>query len=209
MGLDMFIHRKIYGYKTKNDTISPKIEDYSKLESGRTNRVELSEEICYWRKANHIHNWFVENCQDGKDECQEQFLTLDKIRELRKTCMSVLQILHGHEIRVPKKFVMEYKASRQKFNRVNTVQRILFDIDNLKEMKKLICGFHMVNKFLVSKIKKILPRKDGFFFGDTKYDGWYIDDIIDTIEMIDKLLDEDVELRKKGFYPEYYYQSSW
>lgn len=24
----------------------------------------------YWRKANAIHEWFVNNCQDGVDECQ-------------------------------------------------------------------------------------------------------------------------------------------
>ena len=30
------------------------------------------QEVCvaYWRKANAIHSWFVENCQDGVDECQ-------------------------------------------------------------------------------------------------------------------------------------------
>lgn len=27
-------------------------------------------EASYWRKANHIHKWFVDNCQDGIDECQ-------------------------------------------------------------------------------------------------------------------------------------------
>jgi hypothetical protein len=26
-------------------------------------------EVGYWRKANHIHHWFVENVQDGEDDC--------------------------------------------------------------------------------------------------------------------------------------------
>jgi hypothetical protein len=25
----------------------------------------------YWRKANQIHQWFVDKCQDGIDECQD------------------------------------------------------------------------------------------------------------------------------------------
>ena len=28
----------------------------------------IIEEMIYWRKANAIHNWFVENCQEGVDE---------------------------------------------------------------------------------------------------------------------------------------------
>ena len=27
------------------------------------------EEVAYWRKANQIHHWFVENVQDGEDDC--------------------------------------------------------------------------------------------------------------------------------------------
>ena len=27
--------------------------------------------VMYWRKCNQIHQWFVENCQGGIDECQE------------------------------------------------------------------------------------------------------------------------------------------
>lgn len=30
----------------------------------------ISVTCVYWRKANHIHKWFVDNCQGGVDECQ-------------------------------------------------------------------------------------------------------------------------------------------
>ena len=45
----------------------------------------------YWRKANAIHNWFVENVQDGQDDCRKYWVDIDKLIELRKTIKKVLQ----------------------------------------------------------------------------------------------------------------------
>lgn len=65
MGLDMFLFRRSKGS-----------EEY--VEAG------------YWRKANHIHSWFVDNCQDGVDECQETVIPKEKLEELLETCRKVL-----------------------------------------------------------------------------------------------------------------------
>jgi hypothetical protein len=46
--------------------------------------------IAYWRKANHIHNWFVKQCQEGIDECQHTYIEREKLEELRRTCYEVL-----------------------------------------------------------------------------------------------------------------------
>lgn len=51
----------------------------------------LSEEVGYWRKANHIHRWFVENVQDGQDECQPHIVTRKKILELLNLCYDVFK----------------------------------------------------------------------------------------------------------------------
>ena len=32
--------------------------------------VSVSVNAAYWRKANAIHKWFVDNVQDGEDNCQ-------------------------------------------------------------------------------------------------------------------------------------------
>jgi len=40
-------------------------------------------EAGYWRKANQIHNWFVEVCQDGVDECQKTMLESDQLFQLQ------------------------------------------------------------------------------------------------------------------------------
>ena len=47
--------------------------------------------IGYWRKANHIHNWFVEKCADGRDECQDIYVSFDELKELYDICYQVSQ----------------------------------------------------------------------------------------------------------------------
>ena len=44
----------------------------------------------YWRKANAIHNWFVE--QSGEeDECQEIEITGEQLLELVEICKKILK----------------------------------------------------------------------------------------------------------------------
>ena len=46
--------------------------------------------VGYWRKANAIHSWFVENVQGGVDECQDAYVSREKLAELLNTCEQVL-----------------------------------------------------------------------------------------------------------------------
>lgn len=52
--------------------------------------LSISVPVAYWRKANHIHNWFVHEVQDGDDNCGEYFVSNDKLAELRDLCANVL-----------------------------------------------------------------------------------------------------------------------
>lgn len=45
--------------------------------------VWVSLDSYYWRKANQIHNWFVENIQDGEDDCGFYQVKFDKLMELK------------------------------------------------------------------------------------------------------------------------------
>lgn len=47
------------------------------------------EEVGYWRKANAIHRWFVENVQDGEDDCGEYYVSQDKLEQLLAICEAV------------------------------------------------------------------------------------------------------------------------
>lgn len=44
----------------------------------------------YWRKANQIHAWFVDNVQGGEDECRPHYVSRDQLRELRDLCQQAL-----------------------------------------------------------------------------------------------------------------------
>ena len=51
---------------------------------------EVSIEAGYWRKANQIHRWFVDNVQGGEDECRPHYVGREQLEELRDLCQQVL-----------------------------------------------------------------------------------------------------------------------
>lgn len=52
----------------------------------------LFQEVGYWRKANHIHSWFVENVQDGEDDCDYYEVTKDQLEQLLDICIEVRDV---------------------------------------------------------------------------------------------------------------------
>jgi hypothetical protein len=54
-------------------------------------RHSIIEQVGYWRKANAIHKWFVDNIQDGVDDCcYHREVTKEDLEELRDICHEVL-----------------------------------------------------------------------------------------------------------------------
>lgn len=53
--------------------------------------IEVNITVGYWRKANAIHNWFVKNCQDGVDDCNQYYVSRDKLKELLDLCKETLE----------------------------------------------------------------------------------------------------------------------
>ena len=51
---------------------------------------EVSFRVMYWRKANAIHRWFVNNVQDGVDNCAEYYVSEEDLITLRDICVEVL-----------------------------------------------------------------------------------------------------------------------
>jgi hypothetical protein len=52
--------------------------------------VHDGDQIVSWRKANAIHKWFVDNVQDGVDDCGEYKVTKEQLIRLRNVCNDVL-----------------------------------------------------------------------------------------------------------------------
>jgi hypothetical protein len=140
----------------------------------------IMQQVADWRKANHIHKWFVENIQDGEDDCCfHREVTEDDLENLLDICKTVL------------------KSS------------VLVDgkLENGQYIKDGKCIIDYVDGKVIedsSVAEELLPTQSGFFFGGTCYDEWYIEDLKNTINIIDKILKEtDFDIYA------IYYVSSW
>ena len=49
----------------------------------------IFQDIAYWRKANQIHKWFVDNIQDGNDDCGNYIVTKEQLERLLSICMHI------------------------------------------------------------------------------------------------------------------------
>ena len=96
MGLDMYLSRKTYVKQWSHQkpeeqfeiTITKGGKPYDGIDISNVTNIE--EEVGYWRKANQIHRWFVENIQNGVDNCGEYSVSKGELEELRNICTEVL-----------------------------------------------------------------------------------------------------------------------
>lgn len=95
MGLDMYLSKKIYIWANFEHTDAEGVIDITikgKPVNINFNKVEyVTEEVCYWRKANQIHAWFVNHVQDGVDNCGNYEVSVDNLRELVSDCKKVIE----------------------------------------------------------------------------------------------------------------------
>lgn len=95
MGLDMYLERDLHfgsGESRSYNLDHPNKLKISGIPMAIPKRIKsVTEEVCYWRKCNAIHQWFVDNVQDGKDECQRAWVDPDKIIELVELCQKLLK----------------------------------------------------------------------------------------------------------------------
>lgn len=146
----------------------------------------IEERVGYWRKANQIHKWFVDNIQGGNDDCGEYDLSKEKAIELLNICK---------EIKDKCKLVGGKVRNGQVAN-AETGGKFV----DVTEDGKLMENSHIA--------AKLLPTKSGFFFGSTDYDQYYMQDIDDTIEILESLMAED-NPEKDYFAQDIIYSSSW
>jgi len=90
----LFAKKYIANYNKKEEV--KKAEKVRKLfpemfKSGNLDSVEIVFEVGYWRKANHIHRWFVENCQNGIDNCGYYFVSREDLIRLKNICEKVIK----------------------------------------------------------------------------------------------------------------------
>ena len=119
MGLDQYLRRctSVHSFwlnspKIKELGLAPKIilEDLEDIDPDKI--CSIVEEICYWRKCNAIHRWFVENVQEGEDDCGTYYVGRDQLKELLTTCEEIWEFYlenknnHGQPNEEAKQFAL-------------------------------------------------------------------------------------------------------
>ena len=121
MGLDMYLYRtkkvdglEIEDYEKVDNAISNYDFDFVSIEEimqpdeynpayAELNEVVIQrgksftwlsifEDIGYWRKANQVHNFFVQECQDGIDECQLSMISKEALEDLLDRCKRAMKL---------------------------------------------------------------------------------------------------------------------
>jgi len=93
MGLDMYLNKRTYvQYWEHNGDDNYEVKVTKKNEPTNINPKKVKyiiEEAGYWRKANQIHRWFVENVQDGVDNCGDYYVERNQLQALLDLCKIV------------------------------------------------------------------------------------------------------------------------
>lgn len=190
MGLDMYL--ECNSRKLAQEVFDAQVSaGYESADSfHRSNGI-----ICYWRKANAIHSWFVGNVQGGCDDCKSYRVEPEQLVELLKTCRKVRASVEL----VPGKVDAGYVFSED-----GGVKREFRD------------GCVVADPSIA---EELLPTRSGFFFGDTAYDEYYVDDLDKTIFVLDAILSriqpggrfgwDHVLPSEPDWCVKFSYQSSW
>ena len=190
MGLDMYLqrcNRKAWGYKDfdidaikdNNPKLYEEVKPFLTVRGQYIHWESIFEEVGYWRKANAVHNWFVEYVQDGVDDCGTYEVSKEQLESLLHICK-----------------LIKDKCSLKK-GKVKNGERY----ENGQWTPIYEDGEYIENPAIA---EEYLPTASGFFFGSTEYDQWYMQDIEHTIEVLTKVLAEtDFETQMIA------YSSSW
>lgn len=92
MGLDMYLTKKTYigaNYDHNNVVGTINITKNGTPININFNRVSyIEEQVGYWRKANAIHNFFVNNVMD-EDDCLPHYVSKEQLQQLLDLCNKV------------------------------------------------------------------------------------------------------------------------
>ena len=170
MGLDMYLYRKTYvgnQYRKPENKVQVIIPENNEgwffIDKKFFNQDKIAyivEEVAYWRKANSIHNFFVEEVQDGIDDCKEYYVEKEVLQKLINFCKEDIKMIESKPC----------------------TTEIYTDIfsEEEKEYKN-----YDVDKELLN-----LQPTQGFFFGSYDINEFYVNDLKETIEMISPLLED-------------------
>lgn len=192
MGLDMYLKASVYvgGWDRCDEVQKARYRDLVRMAGlpdtfacPGSPHAEIVLCVAYWRKANAIHRWFVENVQGGSDECQESSVSREQLAELVALCKQVLATVET----VPGECYAG--ESWESDGNGGSIHKVLTRPGEKVAQSGLAAS--------------LLPTTSGFFFGCTDYDDGYLSDLRDAIAQIEPFLGESC----KDF--DFTYRASW
>ena len=121
-------------------------EKIKPLQNLYSKQSTIFETVASWSKANQIHAWFVNNIQNGVDNNSYYFVTEDDFLELKEICEKVLK-LNPYNLNKDS-YLLYYSAN-------NLIEKGIITKEQYTELE--------------TELDKILPTKEGFFFGPIDY----------------------------------------
>lgn len=141
-------------------------EKIKPLQNLYSKQSTIFETVASLEKANQIHAWFVNNVQNGVDNNSYYFVTEDDFLELKEICEKVLE-LNPYNLNKDS-YLLYYSAN-------NLIEKGIITKEQYAKLE--------------SELNKILPTKEGFFFGPIDYALSYFLNVKNTLEMLTKILD--------------------
>lgn len=92
MGLDMYLQARLFASQHYDPG-----KVYDELKATRVpwpkppDSFVIEGKLAYWRKANQIHQWFINNCGEGNSDERTMFVSLEQLTELRDLCAKLLK----------------------------------------------------------------------------------------------------------------------
>ena len=195
MGLDMYLKAKIYVSDYRYQEGKEKRKFDAILKAAGIDRSLVPEEspglyvevtVGYWRKANAIHNWFVQNVQGGVDECQTSYVSPEAAKKLLELCLVVRSIARTG------------KGMENNGQLITRGPGGTLNVEHIREP-----GLVVEN---ATEMKDLLPTVSGFFFGSTDYDEYYLQDCERTVKRLDLIL---AAIPENEYKYSFVYHSSW
>jgi len=88
----MYLTKKTYVYGDERENLSL---DGLRHPVKPERVINIEEEVLAWRKANYIHKWFVDNVQEGADDCKDYHVGREELIDLLEV---IKKVSDGHSL---------------------------------------------------------------------------------------------------------------
>ena len=177
MGLDMYLYRKTYVQSfdaEKKDIVTQvKVVDKKNKYGINPDKVVYITEEVGYWRKANAIHNFFITQTGKEDNCEPIRIPIGILRNLYERCKTILK------------------------DNTQEKEEIYQDLEGNEKARMV--------KVLKddTKAKELLPTCEGFFFGSTEYDEWYVDDLERTIEILEPLINSE------DGWSEIIYEASW